>query len=153
MEGTKNFSKFLEDISKGVRFHKAAGLQPICLVKRKLLLKKILMFMLKFNNPYTVYNNNPRGVFGTQSHIYDGAFLLHALSQLLDWVLKSELWKTSPGIGMHDKFAIFNNLTLLFNRDLNRGCLVYMFSLRFSGSKFLMNLRRQFRVRKIFSCT
>ena len=41
----------------------------------------------------------------------------------------------------------------LFNRDLNRGCLVYMFSLRFSGSKFLINLRRQFRVRKIFSCT
>ena len=38
----------------------------------------------------------------------------------------------------------------LFNRDLNRGCLVYMFSLRFSGSKFLINLRRQFRVRKIF---
>ena len=36
------------------------------------------------------------------------------------------------------------------NRDLNRGCLVYMFSLRFSGSKFLINLRRQFRVRKIF---
>ena len=38
----------------------------------------------------------------------------------------------------------------LFNRNLNRGCLVYMFSLRFSGSKFLINLRRQFRVRKIF---
>ena len=37
-----------------------------------------------------------------------------------------------------------------FNHDLNRGCLVYMFSLRFSGSKFLINLRRQFRVRKIF---
>ena len=36
---------------------------------------------------------------------------------------------------------------------LNRGCLVYVFSLRFSGSKFLMNLRRQFRVCKIFSCT
>ena len=32
----------------------------------------------------------------------------------------------------------------------NRGCLFYMFSLRFSGSKFLINLRRQFRVRKIF---
>ena len=41
-------------------------------------------------------------------------------------------------------------LLILFNRDLNRGCLVYMFSLRFSGSKFLINLRRQFRVRKIF---
>ena len=39
---------------------------------------------------------------------------------------------------------------VLFNRDLNRGCLVYMFFLRFSGSKFLINLRRQFRVRKIF---
>ena len=36
------------------------------------------------------------------------------------------------------------------NRDLNRDCLVYMFSFRFSGSKFLINLRRQFRVRKIF---
>ena len=39
---------------------------------------------------------------------------------------------------------------LFFNRDLNRGCLVYMFSLRFLGSKFLINLWRQFRVRKIF---
>ena len=38
----------------------------------------------------------------------------------------------------------------LFNRGLNRGCLVYTSSLRFSGSKFLINLRRQFRVRKIF---
>ena len=42
---------------------------------------------------------------------------------------------------------------LFFNRDLNRGCLVYMFSLRFSSSKFLINLRQQFRVRKIFSLT
>ena len=39
---------------------------------------------------------------------------------------------------------------MLFNRDLNGGCLVYMYSLRFSGSKFLTNLRLQFRVRKIF---
>ena len=38
----------------------------------------------------------------------------------------------------------------LFNGDLNRGCLVYMFSLRLSGSKFLITLRRQFGVRKIF---
>ena len=35
------------------------------------------------------------------------------------------------------------------NRDLNRGCLVYMYSLRFSGSNFLLNLLRQLRVRKI----
>ena len=39
---------------------------------------------------------------------------------------------------------------LLFNRDINRGCLVSMLSLRFLGSKFLINLRRQFCVRKIF---
>ena len=38
----------------------------------------------------------------------------------------------------------------LFNRDLNRGCLVIMFSLRFSGSKFLIILRRQMHVRRIF---
>ena len=49
----------------------------------------------------------------------------------------------------------YRYLFLLFNfpliqSRLNRGRLVYLFSLRFSGSKFLINLRRQFRVRKIF---
>ena len=45
---------------------------------------------------------------------------------------------------------------ILFNHNLNCGCLVYMFSLHYSGSKFLINLRWQFcvckffRVRKIF---
>ena len=39
----------------------------------------------------------------------------------------------------------------LFNRDLNLGCLVYMLSLHFSGSKFLINLQRQSRTRKICS--
>ena len=38
-----------------------------------------------------------------------------------------------------------------FNRDLNCGSLIYIFSFRFSESNFLMNLRRQFCVRKIFS--
>ena len=38
----------------------------------------------------------------------------------------------------------------LFNRDLNRGCLVNMFSLRFSGSKFLIILRGQMHVCRIF---
>ena len=41
----------------------------------------------------------------------------------------------------------------LFNRDLYRDCLVYMFSLCFSGSKYLTNSRRQFRVSKISPCT
>ena len=45
------------------------------------------------------------------------------------------------------------DIYILFNRDLNHGCFVYMFSLPFSGSKFLINLRLQFRVRKIFLCT
>ena len=40
--------------------------------------------------------------------------------------------------------------SIYLNRDLNRGYLVYMFSLGFSGSKFLINLRRQFRVREMF---
>ena len=39
----------------------------------------------------------------------------------------------------------------IFNRDLSRGSLVYIFPLCFLGRKFLINLRRQFRVRKIFS--
>ena len=48
-----------------------------------------------------------------------------------------------------DKHLFYGQLQL-FNRDLNRSCLVYMFSLRFSGSKFLIYLRRQVRVRNIF---
>ena len=52
----------------------------------------------------------------------------------------------------HNFFGLPLNFTL-FNRDLNRGCLFYVFSLHFSGNKFLINLWRQFRVRKIFSCT
>ena len=47
-------------------------------------------------------------------------------------------------------FLIYLFSAFSFNRDLNRGYLVYMFSLRFSGSKFLTNLQRQFGVSKIF---
>ena len=43
MEGTKYFRKFLQNISKGVRFYKAAVLQPIYLLKSAFLLEKILM--------------------------------------------------------------------------------------------------------------
>ena len=46
-------------------------------------------------------------------------------------------------------FANIWNWWLWLNRDLNRGCLVCMFSLHFSVSKFLINLREKFRVRKI----
>ena len=46
--------------------------------------------------------------------------------------------------------VLIESTLLLFNRDLNRGCFVYVLSLRLSGSKFLINLRRQFRVRKTF---
>ena len=37
---------------------------------------------------------------------------------------------------------------IFFNHDFNRGCLFYIFSFRFLGSKFLINLRRQFLVGK-----
>ena len=43
-QGTKNFRKFSEDISKGVRFYKVAVLQPIYLLRKALLLKKMLKF-------------------------------------------------------------------------------------------------------------
>ena len=46
--------------------------------------------------------------------------------------------------------SILKSNLFLFNPDLNRRCLVYMFSLRFSRRKFLINLRRQFRARKFF---
>ena len=36
-------------------------------------------------------------------------------------------------------FQITNDQFDYFNRDLNRGCLVYMFCLRFLGSTFLIN--------------
>ena len=43
-------------------------------------------------------------------------------------------------------------LILPFHRDLNRGCLTYLLSLRFSVSKrkFFINLQQQFCVREIF---
>ena len=44
---------------------------------------------------------------------------------------------------LHYQFTSFECHNL-FNRDFNRACLIYMFSLRFSVSKFLINLRRQF---------
>ena len=47
--------------------------------------------------------------------------------------------------------GVVQNQYRFFNRDLNCGCLVYMFSLRFSGSNLLINSRRQFLVRKNFS--
>ena len=48
--------------------------------------------------------------------------------------LKNALTKVVTKFGTHQKNVLF------FNRDLNCGSLVYMFSLRFSGSKFLEQL-------------
>ena len=44
-------------------------------------------------------------------------------------------------------------LSKIIQSRLNRGCLFYMFSLRFSRSKFLINLRPQLRVSKSLLCT
>ena len=54
---------------------------------------------------------------------------------------------------LYIKECLFVCTKILSQSRLNRGCLVYMFSLCFLGRKFLINLRRQFRMRKIFSCT
>ena len=45
---TKTFRKFLENISKGVRFYWTVTFQSLYLLKRTPQLKKILTFMLKF---------------------------------------------------------------------------------------------------------
>ena len=66
--------------------------------------------------------------------------------------VKVNVWNKLAATFNKDGTFLFNCLTL-FNRDLNRGCLVSMFSLRFSGSKFFINSRRQFSIRKTFSCT
>ena len=58
-----------------------------------------------------------------------------------------------PSAFFFNSLQRFFNPFLLFNHNLNWGCLVYVFSLHFSGSKLLINLRRKFLVRKIFSCT
>ena len=52
-----------------------------------------------------------------------------------------------PNLWLRGESLICNNS---FNRDLNRDCLVYMCSLRFSLSILLINLRRQFCIRKNF---
>ena len=62
----------------------------------------------------------------------------------------SRFTKALPSDIATKKLATLPLCPALFNRHLNPRCLVYMFSLRFSGSRFLTNLRRQFRVRKIF---
>ena len=59
---------------------------------------------------------------------------------------------TATCIALRSELAA-NVVIELFNRDLNRDCLGYILSLRFSGSTFLINLRRQLRVRQIFFYT
>ena len=66
---------------------------------------------------------------------------LKTLSKLKQMLTKLHLTQNNDIICAED----FN---LLFNSNFNRSCLVYMFLLR-----FLINLRWQFRVGKIFSCT
>ena len=48
------------------------------------------------------------------------------------------------------EFYLLFIVATLFNRDLNRGCLVFMFSLRFSRSKFLINYGGNFVYLKFF---
>ena len=58
-----------------------------------------------------------------------------------------------PNLLLFETQSCWTSVLFYFNHDLNRDCLASIFSLRFSRSKFLINLQRQFRVRKFFSCT
>ena len=46
--------------------------------------------------------------------------------------------------------TIVSLIKLIFQSRFKSRCLVYMFSLRFSRRKFLINLRGHFRLRKVF---
>ena len=108
---------------------------------------------------------NKRGAWNKRGGATFGSFLINVMAEI------TELWvENSQEINCRDVTSIregrvnffrgwepdfksykeCHDISEFFNRDLNRGCLVYMFSLRFSGRKYLINLRRQFRVRKIF---
>ena len=101
----------------------------------------------------------------TNTHIFNATIHYIQLTKMFDepfflimrFFLFSFIFLTAlPIFTVTSSSIIFFGLPLnftLFNRDLNRGCLFYVFSLHFSGNKFLINLWRQFRVRKIFSCT
>ena len=74
---------------------------------------------------------------------------------IISFVLKSSLYDAYPRPWDYQFYFLIPAASLIhsvesFNHDLNRVCLVHMFSSRFSGNKFLINLQRQFRVRKIF---
>ena len=64
--------------------------------------------------------------------VYFGMFIFERVSSITNCYFKTK------------------SISYLFNRDLNRGCLVYTFSLRFLGSRFVINIRQQFRVRIFF---
>ena len=103
----------------------------------------------------------------TNTHIFNATIDYIQLTKRFNepffffWIMRFFLFSfifltTLPIFTVTSSSIIFFGLPLnftLFNRDLNRRCLVYVFSLHFSGNKFLVNLWRQFRVRKIFSCT
>ena len=98
-------------------------------------------------------------VFRSQASIYDKIFLWIYLtayffrnkSSIID--VQLGYMQTLENIEIFQVKLRWSKPSRLLQRSLNRGCLVYMFSLRFSGSNFLINLRRQFRERKFFSCT
>ena len=69
-------------------------------------------------------------------------------------IFPTSLIKKSQFRDISCNFLIMMFITIVsFNCNINRGFLVYMFSLRFSVSQFLINLRQQFQVHKMFSCT
>ena len=80
---------------------------------------------------------------------------LHIISENTDfhWPVFSRTRTVAAILYTGEWQPVFSHiLCSSFIRDLYRGCLVYVVPLRYVGSKLLINLRRQFRVRKSCSC-
>ena len=110
------------------------------------------MFMIYFLKPFMKYENSENRF--SEFSLSWKTFLLNLFSCLINsFIINDVFTNLKENVNIFNFFNIKYEKPLyvcFFNRNLYHGCLVYMFSLRFSGRIFLINLRRQFRVRKFF---
>ena len=101
MEGTKNYWNLLEDISKGIRFYKAAALQPIYLLKKSTPSKENFNDYAKIQSAPTLYRRTTPEAYLEPNRTStielfckkktSSIFFQSALSQMFDWVLNKPL--------------------------------------------------------------
>lgn len=99
------------------------------------------------NPSITAYESSSRvlcnGLYNVILHVYRN-------SSIND--IPSKKWHTTKAI--HNQLFVHHHLPShdFFNHDFNCRCLIYMFSLLFPGSKFLINLQWKFCACIIFLC-